>query len=113
MIVPSRGDVFTVTLDPTVGHEQAGTRPCLILSANKFNHGKAELVIVVPITTKDKRIPSHVPISKGEAGLEEDSYIKCEEVRCISKQRLKKRWGAASPATMSKVEMIVRVVLAL
>lgn len=113
MISPSRGDVYSAILDPTKGHEQGGTRPCLILSANKFNHSKAELVVIAPITTRYKGIPSHVRVAKGEAGLGEDSYIKCEEVRCIAKQRLSKFWGSVSPATMTDVEKFVRVILGL
>ena len=113
MIAPSRGDIYTATLDPTKGHEQSGTRPCLILSVNKFNHGPADLVVVLPITTRYKKIPSHVKVAKGEAKLGEDSYIKCEEVRCISKQRIGEYWGRVNPETMSAVEVHVRVILGL
>lgn len=113
VIAPYRGDIWTATLDPIKGHEQGGTRPCLILSANRFNHGRAELVVIVPITTKDKRIPSHVKVRKGEAGLREESFIKCEEVRCISKDRLTQQHGSVEPATMAAVEQWVRVILQL
>lgn len=113
VIVPSRGHVYSAALDPTKGHEQGGTRPCLILSVDRFNHGKADLVIVVPITTRFKGIASHVRVGKGEAALEEESYIKCEEVRCISKMRLGRHWGAVKPETMAAVEKLVRVILGL
>jgi mRNA interferase MazF len=113
VIAPSRGDIYTVTLDPTKGHEQSGTRPCLILSVNKFNHGPADLVVVLPVTTRYKKIPSHVKVAKDEANLDEDSYVKCEEVRCISKQRIGKYWGHVKPETMGAVEMHVRVILGL
>ena len=115
MIVhPSRSEVWTVRLEPgTEGREQKGTRPCLILSVNKFNHGPADLVVVIPITTAEKRIPSHVRVPKGEAGLTDDSFIKCEEVRCISKNRLIRPWGSVNPATMARVEMSVKAILGL
>ena len=43
-----RGDIVTVGLDPTAGHEQRGTRPALVLSASVFN--ALGLVLVAPIT---------------------------------------------------------------
>ena len=63
-----------MNFDPTRGREQAGTRPALILSVDKFNHGPAELIIVLPITSKDKRQPIHVPIAPPEGGLAMRSF---------------------------------------
>jgi mRNA interferase MazF len=105
--------VWSAQLDPVLGHEQGGTRPCLVLSVNRFNQGKADLVAVLPITSRLKGIASHVKIPAGEAALISDSYIKCEEVRCISKQRLTRRWGAVEAATMRSVEQFVRLILGL
>jgi mRNA interferase MazF len=113
MIAPSRGDIYSVTLDPTKGHEQGGTRPCLVISANKFNHGPADLVVVIPITSRYKKIASHVQVRAGEAGLSDDSYIKCEEVRCVSKERFGRYWGSIRGPTLASVEQWVRVVLEL
>lgn len=39
----ARGEVWTVSLDPVRGHEQAGTRPALIVSVGSFNQGPAGL----------------------------------------------------------------------
>lgn len=110
---PSRGEIWLVNLDPTKGREQAGTRPCLVLSVDKFNHGPAELLVVLPITSKNKRIPSHVTIPKGEGGTKEESYIKCEEVRCISRDRLISCWGSVNYAILQQVEYHVRFLLGL
>src|SRR5580700_10753385 len=57
---PSRGDVWSINLDPTLGREQAGTRPALVVSVDKFNHGPADLILVLPITSKDKKQPIRV-----------------------------------------------------
>lgn len=113
IVLPQRGEVWRTNLDPTLGHEQSGKRPCLVVSDNKLNHSRAELVVVVPITTREKRIPSHVKVPAGEAGLSEDSYIKCEEVRCISTQRLDRPLGKITPETMQRVEEWIRVILGL
>ena len=48
MAVFDRGDIVSVPLDPTVGHEQRGTRPALVLTTKDFN--KLGDVLVAPIT---------------------------------------------------------------
>lgn len=113
MLAPNRGDIWTVSLDPTKGHEQGGTRPCLVISANKFNHGPADLVVVIPVTSRYKAIASHVRVPAGEANLTEDSFVKCEEVRCVPRERFKTFWGQVKPTTIAAVEQWVRVVLGL
>ena len=112
-IHPSRGEVWTVTLDPTKGREQAGKRPALVLSVDTFNHGPADLVVVLPMTSKSKGIPFHVPIKVPEGGLKLESFVKCEDVRSISKERLIQRLGAVGPKTMESVEYRLRVLLGL
>jgi mRNA interferase MazF len=108
---PARGEIWWVDLEPTLGREQRGTRPALVLSANKFNHGPAELVILCPITKVSKGIPSHVGITPEDSGLDHESHIICEQVRCVSKQRLRERIGQASPPVMERVSVLLRVLL--
>lgn len=108
-----RGEIWLVNLDPTLGREQAGTRPALVISENLFNQSYADLVIVIPITSQNKNIRSHVPVSKGEGGLTLASYAKCEDVRSISKQRLKKRLGKVSEQTVEKIEEKLRFLMSL
>lgn len=98
---PARGDVWTVDLDPVRGHEQAGTRPALIVSVDRFNEGPAGLVVVLPITSRSKGVPLHVALSPPEAGLTLPSFIKCEDVRSISIERLVRRLGSVEKQTMS------------
>lgn len=108
-----RGEVWLVSLDPTLGREQAGTRSALVISENLFNQGYADLVIVVPITSKDKDIRSHVAIGKDEGGLTMQSFAKCEDIRSISKQQLRKRLGLVSDATIELVEEKLRLLIGL
>jgi len=110
---PSRGEVWQVDLRPVRGREQDGTRPALVLSVDKFNHGPADLVIVIPITSRDKRIPTHVPVPKGEGGLDEDSFIKCEDIRSISKERLVRYRGDVTYPRIEQTQRLVRVLLGL
>ncbi len=111
---PSRGEIWTADLNPTRGHEQAGRRPVLILSTNTFNHGPADLVFVLPLTTTNRRIPFHLLVIPPEGGLKATSYILCDAGRSISKKRLgKSAWGRISAKTMERVEYRMRTLLEL
>jgi len=111
MVQPARGEIWTVDLSPTRGCEQSGTRPALVLSADTFNAGPAELAVVLPLTTKAKGIPFHVEIRPPQGGVSETSYIKCEDIRSISTERLRSRWGAVSSETLSRVEDRLKILL--
>lgn len=107
----ARKEVWLVTLDPTTGREQAGTRPALITSDDAFNQGFADLVFIIPITSKAKNIRSHVSLLPPEGGLNLPSFIMCEAMRSVSKQRLIKRLGVISTNTMAEVEDRLRILL--
>jgi mRNA interferase MazF len=108
---PLRGEVWQVNLNPTRGHEQAGQRPALIVSVDAFNKGPADLVIVLPISTVATGIPFHVEVKPPEGGLKERSFIKCEEPRCVSKDRLSARHGKVGERTMEQVEDRLKIIL--
>jgi len=110
---PSRGEVWKVDLDPVRGHEQAGRRPALVVSVDALNHSAAELAIVLPITSRQKNVRSHVAVQPPEGGLERTSYVKCEDVRSVSTTRLDQRLGAVTGETMSAVEDRLRLLLEL
>jgi mRNA interferase MazF len=108
---PSRGDVWDVDLGNPMGHEQGGSRPALILSVDQFNHGPAELVVVLPITKRDKRIRSHVLVESGTAGLTVDSWIKCEDIRSVSTKCLTRFRGSVSDPILQTCTKIVQILL--
>jgi mRNA interferase MazF len=100
-------------LSPTRGHEQAGRRPALVVSEDVFNWGPAGLVVVLPMTSKVRGIPSHVPIEPPEGGVDHRTAVLCEAVRSISVERLVERWGKVGRATMTAVEDRLRILLRL
>jgi mRNA interferase MazF len=111
---PQRGEVWHVQLDdkpPAVGHEQAGARPILILSVDRFNKSKAELVIGLTLTSKRKGNPLHIEIHTPEGGVDSVSYIQCENIRTLSKERLTQLWGKVSADTLKKVEELLKPLL--
>lgn len=111
---PNRGEIWTARLSPTRGHEQAGRRPVLVVSTDRFNHGPADLVFVLPLTRTNRQIPIHIPIRPPEGGVTSPSYILCDALRSISKERLGERpWGTVAPTTMQAVEYVLRVLMEL
>ncbi len=110
---PARGEVWLTDLNPTRGHEQAGRRPVLVVSEDLFNRGPAGLVIVLPMTSTLRNVPSHVPIDPPEGGVEHRSAVLCDAVRSISSERLITRWGAVERQTMAAVEDRLRILLRL
>ena len=108
---PQHGEIWLVDLNPGIGHEQKGKRPALIISDNAFNETRAGMVIVLPITSKDKGISLHVPLSPENTGLDVKSYIKTEDIRAISKERLSKQIGRVETPIMDKIGEILKMLL--
>jgi mRNA interferase MazF len=106
-----RGSICLVNLNPVRGHEQAGSRPCLVTSVDRLNNGPAGLLIVLPITTAERGIPAHIEILPPEGGLNYKSFAMCEMVRSISKERIIKSIGIVSDDTMIQVEKNLKQLL--
>ena len=76
-----RGDIYMVSLDPTVGHEQQGQRPVLVVSPTKFNEA-TKLPVVLPITGGGefaRRIGFAVPL----AGIQTTGIVRCDQPRVL------------------------------
>lgn len=112
-VSPARGEIWDVDLNPTLGREQAGRRPALIVSDNGLNSGPRGLVVVLPITGTARGLPTHLPVVPPEGGLLKPSVIMTEQVRSISTARLGRRYGMVSATTMGRVDQILRLVLGL
>lgn len=112
---PERGEIWQVNWSPGRGSEQTGRRPALIVQTNPANHNpRYPNTIVVTISTKGRNVPSHVPIAPTvENGLAAPSFIKCEQLLTLSKDRLEKRIGCLSPDDLKRVAAALRMMLAL
>ncbi|MCC7262344.1 MAG: type II toxin-antitoxin system PemK/MazF family toxin [Candidatus Latescibacteria bacterium] len=113
MKFPKRGEIYRVSLDPTIGTEIAKTRPALIIS-NDIGNQFSERVVVAPITSQntEKVYPFEVLIPAGEGGLTQASKVLLDQIRSIDKQRLKKRMGMISSERMVAVDQAIRLSLA-
>ena len=84
----TKGEIYWANLSPTVGSEISKTRPVLIVS-NDINNQYADLVTILPITSKLGNIyPFEVPIKGGMGGLKEPGKIKANQIRTVDKRRL-------------------------
>lgn len=83
---PLRWAVVLVDLDPSRGHEQAGTRRALVVSYEAFH--RSGMATVCPITTRRPKYPGEVPLPEGHAGQTRDGLILCHQVRTLGLTRV-------------------------
>lgn len=102
-----RGQIWSVALDPARASEQAWTRPCIVVSADRFNKLPIGHCIVVPLTSRDRRLPHHIAV-RDDGGLKRPSWAMCEAVRSVSVQRFGVLIGTADSATIEAVGRQVR-----
>ena len=100
----SRGDVYYADLNPVLGSEQGGIRPVVVVQNNVGNRHSARM--------QKHRLPTHVKLNQGAAGLAHDSVILCEQIRTIDKTRLKQLVTRLPQAVMDQVDQALRVSLA-
>lgn len=107
MSVPKQREVWLSRLDPTEGHEQAGTRPVVVLSREALNSAGWGLCICVPLTTRDRGSPLHVEVAPPEGGLRHRSFALTDQVRALNRTRLKKRLGEVKPETHARIASLL------
>jgi mRNA interferase ChpB len=76
-----RGDIYLVSLDPAMGHEQQGQRPVLIISPTEFNE-TTKLPVILPITSGGefaRRIGFSVPLT----GIKTTGVVRCDQPRVL------------------------------
>ena len=78
--IPNRGDIVWTDFDPQAGHEQAGSRPALVMSRDIFNDSSG-LATCCPITGRQKGYPFEVPLP---AGLEIYGVVLVDQIRSIN-----------------------------
>jgi mRNA interferase MazF len=64
LAAPDRGDLVWLDFTPQAGHEQAGHRPAVVLSARAYN-SRSGLAVVVPVTTRPRGRPFEVALPPG------------------------------------------------
>lgn len=97
-----RGDIYWAELDPTVGHEQAGRRPVLILSRAPFND-RSGTVVVVALTSAEPRAGFPLTLELTRTTLSKRAWVKISQIRTISNLRLAGRLASCHPSELQRV----------
>jgi mRNA interferase MazF len=108
-----RGEVYQIDLGSPVGHEPAFLRPAIVVSSDTVNNGPGELVVIVPVTSTDYGLRSHVEIATGTSGLGHRSYARCDHIRVVSTLRIRRRRGDVAPGDMATIDRALRFILVL
>jgi mRNA interferase MazF len=97
-----RGEIRWAELNPVRGHEQAGTRPVLIVSHDVFNQ-RSGTVIAMAMTSQEPRAGFPLTWESKAPGLAKRLWIKISQVRTLSVERIGKRLARASEEEMARV----------
>lgn len=99
-----RGDIYLVSLDPTSGHEQQGTRPVLVVSPIAFNR-LTKTPIVLPITSGGNFArTAGFAVSLINAGTNTTGMIRCDQPRALDlSARKARKLESVSPTIMDEV----------
>lgn len=110
-----RGQIWLVDWSPGRGSEQLGKRPALIIQTDAANtNSRYPNTIVLTLSTRGLAVATHVClIPDPQNGLREPSWVKCEQILTITKDRLTTLWGNLSATDLKKVEAATKVALAL
>jgi mRNA interferase MazF len=97
-----RGDILWANLDPTLGHEQSGSRPVLILSQDVFND-RSGTVIAVALTSQEPKAGFPLTLELSDSRLPKRSWVKISQIRTLSTQRLGKKLGRATARELEDI----------
>ncbi|MFM9904115.1 MAG: type II toxin-antitoxin system PemK/MazF family toxin [Pyrinomonadaceae bacterium] len=97
-----RGDIVWAELDPTVGNEQAGRRPVVIVSDNIFNE-RSGTVIAFAVTSQEPKAPFPLTMALSSTDLPKKSWVKIGQIRTLSIQRLGRKIGRASSSDLDLI----------
>jgi mRNA-degrading endonuclease toxin of MazEF toxin-antitoxin module len=103
---PRRGEIYLASLDKD--------RPVLILSVDSLNRHALD-VCIVPITSVQRsQFSMRVPLAKGEGGLNQNCWAKCDQVTTLEKTFLHaKPFGTLPSGKLQQIENQVKLALGL
>jgi mRNA interferase MazF len=104
ILVP--GDVVWVTFGPGEGREQAGRRPAVVIASAEYLDAVDSLVIVVPVTTRERGWVNHVELS-GDLALPVRSWAMTEQVVTLARGRIHRSLGAVDDASLARIRSLV------
>ncbi len=104
---PAAGDLIWLELDPLTGHEQAGRRPCIVLSDRIYSK-RTGLAVICPITSRPKGLPFEIELT----GTKTKGAILPIHVRSVDfKSRFAKYIEPVPIKTLVKTKNYVRIIV--
>ncbi len=105
-------DVWLVDFGEPFPGEPASHRPALVIGPpDTFGPG-FPFVIVMPLTKVHRGLSLHVEVeATADTGLDDTSYVQCELIRSINRDRLVHRLGAIDPGVSDRVATVVETLL--
>lgn len=99
-----RGTVVLVALDPTIGHEQRGVRPCIVISDPEVSMDQRFPVLcVVPITATPGKGALYPPLAAGSSGLRKPCFALVDQLRSVDKRRVRTVYGKIAPPELRAI----------
>jgi mRNA interferase MazF len=105
--------VIVASLDPTMGHEQAGRRPCVVVSAPEIsNDQRFPLVAIVPLTSTPGVGLLYPRVQPSPSnGLRNVSTALVDHVRSVDKRRVDRAYGPVSKADLQAIDAALKLFL--
>jgi mRNA interferase MazF len=103
------GDICLIDLgeppNAIKGHEQALTRPCVIIKDFKY----LKLFVIIPITSQKPNYSHYtiVNLPQGIGGLQKESFALCHQIRTISLNRIIKNIGKLPEKEFKKIQAVL------
>jgi mRNA interferase MazF len=109
-----RGTVVLVVLDPTVGHEQRGQRPCIAVSDPAVNADQRfPLIAVVAVTGTPGEGALYPELTPGASGLAKASYALVDHLGSIDKRRIRRVFGRIADGELAAIDQGLELFLGL
>ena len=97
-----RGEVWWAELDPVRGHEQAGTRPVVVISHDVFNE-RSGTVIALAVTSQSPSASFPLTFELQSSKLPKQSWVKISQIRTLATERLTKRISRISTEEVDQI----------
>jgi mRNA interferase MazF len=101
-------ELILVRFDPVFGHEQAGTRPALVISRFEYN-ARSSFVVVCPITRNPKPWPFKIALPEDAAVR---GFVLIDQLKSVDQRRIARRLGLLAHDVTTEMRHLIDVVLA-
>ncbi len=111
--IPRRNQIWLVEFSPSIGRELKDPHPALVVSADELNKSPWGLIVVCPLTSSRKERVFRLHVLALPPEVKHESVIRVDQVKSVSVERFIEPLGEVKPATMQKVEFVLKKVLGL